>query len=51
MADLESHDDGLEFVGQRTREQRDEEGRRRAIEVNIVSMSRRDALAQTEHQA
>ena len=32
-ANLESHDD-LEFVGQRTREQRDEEGRRRAIDVD-----------------
>ena len=31
-ADLESDDD-VEFVGQHTREQRDEEGRRRAIDV------------------
>ena len=43
-------DDGVEVTGERTREQRDAEGRKRAIDLNLLDANKRPRTASTELQ-
>ena len=42
--------DGVEVTGERTREQRDAEGRKRAIDLNLLDANKRPRTASTELQ-
>ena len=49
-ASTATDDDGVEVTGERTREQRDAEGRKRAIDLNLLDANKRPRTASTELQ-